>query len=139
MPTGRSPNDRGSGSVLVLALGTLVVLSTVVGVVRGGAVVARHRADAAADLAALAAAAEVIDGAAAACGVAEEIAAENGARMSGCVVTGSVVEVLVERPLPLGRFGGWRARARARAGPGRGAPSSGDSGPAPRRPDWRRT
>lgn len=104
--------------MLVLALGMLVALSAVTGVVRGVAVVARHRAEAAADLAALAGAAYAVDGYAAACTAADRVAQFNGSHLSRCVVAGDVVEVVVVRPVPFGRLGSWPASGRARAGPG---------------------
>jgi secretion/DNA translocation related TadE-like protein len=110
-------NDRGSGTVLVLGLSLLVVLSAAAGVVRGLAVIARHRAEAAADLAALAGAAAALDGPGRACAEAGDIAVANGGRLRSCVVAGEVVEVQVARDLPLGRLGQWSAVGRARAGP----------------------
>jgi len=107
--------------VLVLALGMLVSLSAVAGVVRGVAVTARHRAEMAADLAALAGATAVVDGYTSACGAADRVARSNGARLSRCVVAGDVVEVLVVRAVPFGRLGSWPASGRARAGPGAAA------------------
>jgi secretion/DNA translocation related TadE-like protein len=110
-------SDRGGGTVLALGLSALVVLSATVGVVRGLAVLARHRAVAAADLAALAGAVAVLDGPAVACAEADRVALANGGHLSRCVVAGEVVEVQVARALPLGRLGRWTAVGRARAGP----------------------
>lgn len=103
--------------MLVLGLSLLVGLSATAGAVRGLAVIARHRAEAAADLAALAGAATALDGPARACGQARLVAAANGGQLSWCVVSGDVVEVEVSRALPLGRLGRWTAIGRARAGP----------------------
>lgn len=108
--------DGGSGTILVLGLiGVGVVLVTFVTAL-GGAVVARHRAEAAADLAALAAAGSDCTGAAA-------VAAANGGTLSACsrLADGScVVRVAVpvapaSRLLPAGERP--LAHADARAGP----------------------
>jgi secretion/DNA translocation related TadE-like protein len=74
----------------------------------GSAVVARHRAQAAADLAALAAAARLTLGTEAACGRASGIAHQMGARVTDC----SVDELDVVVTVNAGRAG-----AAARAGP----------------------
>lgn len=79
--------ERGSGTVLVLGLcGVAVVLLTVT-VLLGGAVQARHRAAAAADLAALAAA-DVLLGRAAGqpCAAAGRVAAAQGGVLVRCDV-----------------------------------------------------
>ncbi|TMQ87390.1 hypothetical protein ETD83_39880, partial [Actinomadura soli] len=85
-----------------------------VGGVRG----ARHRANTAADLAALAGAAWVAEGGGAPCGRAESIAAGSGARMARCRVRGHVVEVsvTVDVVVPMG-IGALKVESRARAGP----------------------
>ena len=103
----------------LVGLATLVGLMTSVGVVRGCAVVARHRAGSAADLAALAGAvsAQQTAGGVEPCGLAARIAGRNGARLASCLRTGDDVEVVVTRRLVLGRLGRWQAIARARAGP----------------------
>lgn len=95
----------------------IVVLVTValVGVRVGSAVVARHRAQGAADLAALAAAARVPSGPAAACQGALEIARAMGAELADCTVAelDVVIAVVVAAGGPIGA----PARASARAGP----------------------
>jgi secretion/DNA translocation related TadE-like protein len=83
------------------------------GVYLGSAVVARHRAQAAADLAALAAAAQLPAGAEAACGRAGLLARNMRADESHCSVQG--VDVVVTVEVAVGTSG--RARAAARAGP----------------------
>ena len=120
---------RGSGTVLVLAgVGLLAMVAATV-VVVGTAVVARHRAQSAADLAALAAAAHALDGEQAACSRAAAVARAGGAELVACRLTGDVVDVVTTvRPRGLaGRVG--VARGRARAGPASGVPESGTSGP----------
>jgi secretion/DNA translocation related TadE-like protein len=81
----------------------------------GAAVVARHRAQAAADLAALAAAARVPAGAETACAQAGVVARAMRADPAGCAVDDLDVVVTVEVGLAVGRWG--TARAAARAGP----------------------
>jgi secretion/DNA translocation related TadE-like protein len=79
------------------------------------ATVARHRAQAAADLAALAAALRAWDGETAACARAAEMTARNGARLVACGLDGFDAVVTVEVPAGVSRWG--LARASARAGP----------------------
>lgn len=81
----------------------------------GSAVVARHRAQAAADLAALAAAQRLPAGLTGACSSAEALAAAMGAVLEQCSVDGLdvVLSVGVTGAAPLGG----RAEAWARAGP----------------------
>jgi secretion/DNA translocation related TadE-like protein len=90
---------------------------TVGGVYVGSAVVARHRAQAAADLAALAAAAELTAGADAACARAASLVKAMGGHSADCTVTDLDVVVIVEVPVAFARWGGGAARAAARAGP----------------------
>ncbi|BBX20831.1 hypothetical protein MTER_02420 [Mycolicibacter terrae] len=85
------------------------------GVLLGAAVIARHRAQAAADLAALAGAAQIPAGPEMACAQAQRLAARMGADESDCAVDGLDVVITVAVAVP-----GWRigpARATARAGP----------------------
>ncbi|WP_234786577.1 Rv3654c family TadE-like protein [Mycolicibacter sinensis] len=85
------------------------------GVLLGAAVIARHRAQAAADLAAVAGAARIPAGPATACAQAQRLAARMGARESQCRVDGLDLVITVAVAVP-----GWRigpARATARAGP----------------------
>ena len=112
--------ERGSATVLTVgAVATVVLVLTGVLVV-AGAVRDVHRARAAADLAALAAAGPAGRGADVDCGVGSSVAAANGAALTRCVRApdGSVVvTVVVGRPWPPG-WGGLPAgvAARARAG-----------------------
>jgi len=89
---------------------------TVAGACLGAAVVARHRAQAAADLAALAAAARLPAGATGACARATAVARRMGAAAARCEVDGLDVVVTVDVAVgwagPIGT-----ARAAARAGP----------------------
>jgi secretion/DNA translocation related TadE-like protein len=109
--------DRGAASILLLAVGLLMVAAGVAGAAVGNTRVARHRAHNAADLGALAGAMRAAYGEVDACSRAARFVALNGGRMTSCTVTGLeiVVRVQVEvRPLPgLDR----QAEAVARAGP----------------------
>lgn len=81
----------------------------------GAAAVVRHRAESAADLAALAAAGDVRLGAEAACARARWVADGMKVGLSGCRVEQWDAFVEVQAPLPgvLARFGSTGARARA--------------------------
>jgi secretion/DNA translocation related TadE-like protein len=83
----------------------------------GSAVITRHRAEGAADLAALAAAATAVRGERSACGEARWVAEGMGASVRSCRLSGwdALVEVVAVPPGVLGHFGS--AEARARAGP----------------------
>jgi secretion/DNA translocation related TadE-like protein len=106
----------------LLGLAGLVVLAGVAGAGRGAATVARHRVEAAADLAALAAATRLAGGPGPPCAAAEQVARANGAALLGCRLTGSDVEVEAETTLAFGGLGSYRVQARARAGPARSQP-----------------
>jgi secretion/DNA translocation related TadE-like protein len=90
---------------------------TIGGVYVGSAVIARHRAQAAADLAAVAAAVHLGDGTGTACSQASTLARAMGAAVTRCLVEDLDVVITVETPVSLGRIGGGPARATARAGP----------------------
>ncbi|WP_159623376.1 Rv3654c family TadE-like protein [Ruania rhizosphaerae] len=114
----RDRRDRGSATVLVLAV---VATGLVALVLLGGLVhasLARGTAQAAADLAAIAAARDATRGAPDPCRIAAEVAERNGSDLTSCVVAdGALVDVRVDvpaEPLP-----GWSqaAAAEARAGP----------------------
>jgi secretion/DNA translocation related TadE-like protein len=97
-------------------MSVLLVLS-VAGTVVGSAVIARHRAQGAADLAALAAAGRLASGSQAACASADALARSADATVSSCSVQDLDVIVAVEVRVALGRWGLQAARAQARAGP----------------------
>lgn len=106
--------ERGAGTVLgVVAVSALLVLGLVLAEV-AGLVRAHRRAEAAADLAALAAAQ------AGSCEAAARIATANGATLLGCRVVGH--DALVEVGVTPARAWAPAARltAQARAGPGAG-------------------
>ncbi|WP_236950310.1 Rv3654c family TadE-like protein [Mycobacterium sp. MS1601] len=97
---------------------TAVLIAVTVGVAcLGAAVVARHRAQAAADLASLAAALWLVEGRTHSCAAAEAVADAMRARTVACAVEGTDVTVAVTVPVRLGRWGTGQAEASARAGP----------------------
>ena len=83
----------------------------------GSVVTARHRAQAAADLAALAAAGRLAQGADAACADAVAVAVAMQATVADCAVDGLDIVVAVDVTAAMGRLGMGAARAVARAGP----------------------
>ncbi|HEV7708882.1 MAG TPA: Rv3654c family TadE-like protein [Asanoa sp.] len=109
--------DRGSATVWVLAVGLAFVLLGLACATVGVAAIGRHRAQTAADLGALAGAARTLEGPAAVCARATDIAAANGGRVTGCAVQGFDVIVTVEVVVQLPPRGLRVATARARAGP----------------------
>jgi secretion/DNA translocation related TadE-like protein len=125
--------ERGSATVWMLALCGVLGVVGAAAVLTGAAVVARHRATAAADLAALAAAGRAVAGDAGPCVAAQEVAAANAAELTSCTVgAGAVVEVAVRIRVRLGGLGVHWATARAGAGPvvpgPQAAPLSGATG-----------
>ncbi|MEV8530686.1 Rv3654c family TadE-like protein [Streptomyces sp. NPDC051211] len=105
---------RDRGSATVWAALVTVVLGAVFGgvLLLGQAVVVRHRAAAAADLAALAAASSWAHGPEPACAAAIRVARAQGARLAGCSLAGEVAEVTAEAAA-----GPFTGRIRSRAGP----------------------
>ncbi len=97
---------------LVALIGATLLIAQV-----GFVVVARHRAQAAADLAALAAAGALVEGVDPACDEAEVLARRMGTRIRACGATEWDVTVTVERNVPIGLYGERIVRASARAGP----------------------
>jgi secretion/DNA translocation related TadE-like protein len=96
---------------------TALIAMTVACAYLGAAVIARHRAQAAADLAALAAAGRLVQGADAACAHAVALATAMDTSVVDCSAADLDVVVAVEVPVSLGRLGAGKARAVARAGP----------------------
>lgn len=115
---------REAGTATVWVLAVIVVLwAVVVGVVvAGGARVARHRVQAAADLTALAVAAQAVPAEPDACRHGEVVAAANRARLVRCAVVGAVVDVVVASDVRLPPLGLRTVTARARAGPATSTP-----------------
>jgi secretion/DNA translocation related TadE-like protein len=100
-----------------LATGLLIALAGAAGATVAAAVVASHRAGAAADLGALAGAAQAVRGDPAACARAERFVVANGARLVDCRREGLDVILTVEVDAT-GLAGlGRTARGVARAGP----------------------
>jgi secretion/DNA translocation related TadE-like protein len=128
-----------SGVAAVWAASAVSVLMAVllVGLDLGGAVAGRHRAAAAADLAALAAAGQAVHGPGPACDRARRIAEQMGARLVLCRLVGwdALVEVQVEVGTTLPGIGPAVGRARAGPAPAGAAEApgaSGRAGPLPR-------
>lgn len=111
----RRQDERGAGSVLILAVSMVVVTALLAVAVLVAGQSARRQAAAAADLAALAAAAGVQAGVDDPCAVAARIAVENAAVLRDCVVDGVEVEVQVrvEVRAPLSWLPAQQRRARA--------------------------
>jgi secretion/DNA translocation related TadE-like protein len=103
--------------VLQLAVGSVLLAAGLAGASLGAAHVARHQAQAAADLGALAGAVTAVEGPRAACARAAAIVTASRARLTGCAVEGLdlVVRVEVTPPGAAGLPG--PATATARAGP----------------------
>lgn len=122
-PGSHSAGERGSATVVGIGAVLALLALTAAAVQFGAAVITRHRAEAAADLAALAAAAYLVNGDATACDQARRVAGRMTVRMVACEPSGWEVSVEIEAAPPgfLDRFG--VARAMARAGP---APAEAD-------------
>lgn len=109
--------DRGSAGVWLLGLCSVLVLAATAAVLVGSAMVTRHKAIAAADLSALAAAVKALEGEESACAAAAGIAAAMDAQLVSCGLSGLVAEVGVAVSAELGVVGLATAHASARAGP----------------------
>ncbi|MFI6997195.1 Rv3654c family TadE-like protein [Nocardia sp. NPDC050175] len=113
----RLRGDAGAATVFAcLALAGLIAGTLMVGQV-GVVVVTRHRAQAAADLAALAAAGALAEGGDAGCAEAGAVARRMAVRMEACEVAEWDATVIVNRNVPMGLLGVRMVRAVARAGP----------------------
>lgn len=110
--------DRGAATVWAATAAALLLAVTALLLDVGSAVVARHRAQAAADLAALAAAGDPVEGERVACAAAERVVGGMDGRLAACALDGwnALVEVRVERSWSL--LTRSTATARAHAGPG---------------------
>ncbi|MBW0093704.1 flp pilus-assembly TadE/G-like family protein, partial [Pseudonocardia sp. KRD-188] len=120
--------DEGFATVWAAGAVALLVGLLVIGLELGGGIAARHRAEAAADLAALAAAGYAVHGRESACARAAAVAAGTDARVRTCRLDGWDALVEVEADLGLSVLGPPVATARARAGPPT-TDSGGDEGP----------
>ncbi|MFC3762938.1 Rv3654c family TadE-like protein, partial [Tenggerimyces flavus] len=109
--------ERGSGTVLALGLGAVLIVGGLVGMALATVIAATHRVDAAADLAALSAARLLVEGEEEACAKARSVAVENGVELESCQTANLIVDVVV-RARTARLFGtSLTVRARARAGP----------------------
>lgn len=109
-------DDDGTATVLAAVMVAALLCVAGSGICVGSVVVGRHRAQAAADLAALAAATRLPAGAPSACALATTLAAKLAVYDIDCTVDG--LDVVVTAQVPV--FVGWsvrRASAVARAGP----------------------
>jgi secretion/DNA translocation related TadE-like protein len=110
-------DDRGVATIWAAAGVSVIMVALLVGVHLGAAVAARHRAEAAADLAALAAAGRAVEGIDAACHRARTLAAAMGASITSCQLVGWDALVEAEVPVAVALPGTANATGRARAGP----------------------
>ncbi|WP_415972726.1 Rv3654c family TadE-like protein [Rhodococcus sp. 077-4] len=117
MRTGLRDDEGGATVLAALAMSALIVVVVMV-IHVGSAVGARHQAQSAADLAALAGAGALDRGVADACETARVLAGRMETRLRECTVDDWDVIVTVGQPVFLGRFGMSDAIASARAGPG---------------------
>ena len=116
--------DRGSASIWIIVGAVVVLVAAYVAMFRTTAVLARHKAESAADLAALAAAGGIgVDAdSAAMCARAAAIAAANGASITSCLPRlgadgrSGTVDVTVTVAFQMIAIGAERATGTARAG-----------------------
>lgn len=110
-------DERGAATVAAcLALTALLAVTLLIGQV-GAVIIARHRAQAAADLGALAAAGALSSGPGDACAQARDIGRRMSVRVPACTVADWDVTVVAEITASLGPFGTRVVSATARAGP----------------------
>ena len=100
----RTGADGGSATLVAVAMMAVLLALTAGGGYLGSAVIARHRAQAAADLAALAAAVHLAAGVDAACTQAFALARAMRAVVTECVVEDLDVVVTVDAPVAFGRL-----------------------------------
>jgi secretion/DNA translocation related TadE-like protein len=110
-------DDEGGATVLAALAMSALIAVVVMGLHVGSAVGARHQAQSAADLAALAGARALDRGVADACETARTLAVRMGTQLRECTIDEWDVIVTVGQPVFLGRFGMSDATATARAGP----------------------
>ena len=113
----RAGPDAGLATVWAAGAVAVLVGAVMIGLHIGAAVLARHRAESAADLAALAAARLAAEGTERACGRAGEIATAAGTRVVLCRLSGWEALIEVEAPVGIALTGPGTAAGRARAGP----------------------
>ncbi|WP_442913236.1 Rv3654c family TadE-like protein [Kribbella sp. CA-293567] len=126
MPT-QPTDDRGSASLLAIGITFVLLGGCLVGVLWAAVSVGHHRADAAADLAALSAAQALqisASGSATtvgACAAAAQVASAQQVELRDCQLLGETVTILVAVELQWGMLGTPVLTAEARAGPMEGA------------------
>jgi secretion/DNA translocation related TadE-like protein len=108
-------DERGAATLTAVAAVAVLIAVTGGMLHVGSAVIARHRAQAAADLAALAAATQIASGIESACAQATLVARAMDSSVTDCAADGLEVVVHVEVGLGAWRFG--PAHAAARGGP----------------------
>ncbi|MBJ8346043.1 Rv3654c family TadE-like protein [Antrihabitans sp. YC2-6] len=113
----RIGDDRGGATILAsFAILALVVVAAMI--LQVGAVVsARHRAQSAADLAALAAAGALDRGSESACAAAQDVAGRMSVSVGSCAIEDWDATVTVRARVELSNFGVKEVEAIARAGP----------------------
>lgn len=109
--------ERGSGTILAIGVGAVLIVGGLVGTALATVIAATHRADAAADLAALSAARLLVENEEEACAKARSVAAANAVELETCQTANLTVEIVVRART--GRLFGTSlmVRGRARAGP----------------------
>ena len=127
---GSAMADAGSATVWMLTLIGIVLITGIAALALGQVVMARHRAGAAADLAALAAADHAWDGGPAACEHALAVVRAQRAELVRCGVDGQIADVLVQVAVAVPLAVVPPARARARAGPAEPAAPAQPGAPA---------
>jgi secretion/DNA translocation related TadE-like protein len=112
--------EGGAATVLVVAMASVLMFVMVGLAAAGGLVTAQRRAQAAADLAALAGASALADvsGPAAPCAAADRVAGRNAAVLDACAPDGRAIRVIVSVAGPAVPWREVRVTAEARAGPG---------------------
>jgi secretion/DNA translocation related TadE-like protein len=110
-------DDRGSATVLMAGVAAVLMLLIVLGLQVGGAMLTRQRVAAAADLAALAAAGQALEGADQACARARWVVERMSATLTACrIVEWEAYVEATARPPGWAALSG-TANAHARAGP----------------------
>jgi len=108
--------------VWLLAVGLVLVLTGTAAAGLAAAIVARHRAQAAADLGALAGAVHAAEGEGVACAAAADVASANDAQLVSCRLDG--LDLVITARVEVGGTGAaLDASATARAGPARAGPA----------------
>lgn len=116
--------DAGVATVFAALAAALLLIVTGTALHLGAAVLARHQAGSAADLAALAGAVHALAAPEEVCPAANRVASANGAALTSCEQVGLYVLIQVQVTVPLGALSG-QANGRARAGPAEGSTAPG--------------